>query len=256
MPAGIIADQRDKINNIYSLHVRIDKYPYSKHFPQLSGCVRDAKYMRSAFDIKEGNSKLLLDEEATRKNILGSIQWYMENLRNRDLLILTISAHGSILYDELVIVTYDTEDENMLGTVLPMFYAMNAISKIAKNGGKVLLILDACHTGAINFDIAKYSGILSQGGISCINSCGPREYAYETIFENNEHQGVFTKYIIEGLSGKADYDSLGIITLRDLYDYAYEKVSNKFITQHPLLIGTLEGNTILKVLKSKTGFKN
>jgi uncharacterized caspase-like protein len=246
MPAGIILAQRDRINNTYSLHVGIDKYPFAGVFKSLKGCVRDAKDMFSTFNTNE--SKLLLDEKATRKNILGHIEWYTKNLRNRDLLIITISAHGTIVNNDLAIVTYDVEDDNLLGTVLPMSYTVNAISEIAKNGGKVLLILDACHTGAINFDIAKYSGLVSQGGISCMNSCGPREYAYEYQFsEDVGRQGAFTKHIIDGLSGKADFDNLGIITLRNLYDYAYEKVHNQFSRQHPLLIGTLEGNTILKV---------
>lgn len=245
MPAGIIADQRAKINNIYGFHVGIDEYQPNSMFKNLKGCVRDAKNMCYAFNA--ANQKLLLDKEATRKSILGNIEYYMKNVRNRDLLIVTISAHGSIVNNDLAVIPYDVETENMLGTVLSMSYTISAISKIAKNGGKVLLILDACHTGALSFDIAKYSGILAQGGISCMNACGPKEYAYEAQFDG-ERQGAFTKYIIEGLSGEADSDNLRIITLRSLYDYAYEKVCSKFPTQHPLLIGTLQGNTILKVL--------
>ena len=169
MPAGRISFQRDRINNTYSLHIGIDKYPLSREFRGLRGCVRDAKEMRTAFNTN--NSKLLLDEEATRKDILWSIEWYMKNLKKRDLLIITISAHGTINNNDFAIVPYDAETENMLGTCLPMYYVMNALSETAKNGSKVLLILDACHTGAINFDIAKYSGIFSGGGISCMNSC-------------------------------------------------------------------------------------
>lgn len=249
MPAGIIFEYRHRINNTYSFHVGIDRYlPFNSYFKDLKGCVRDAKNMLSAFNLSQDNSKLLIDEEATRKNILGSIEWYIKTLKSRDLLIITISAHGTIVNNDLAIVPHDIETENMLGTVLSLSYTINAISKIAKNGSKVLLILDACHTGAIKFDIAKYSGILSQGGISCMSSCGPKEFAYEMVFEDGERQGTFTKYLIEGLNGKADFDSLGIITLRDLYDYTYEKVCEKHRNQHPLLIGTLDGNTILKIL--------
>lgn len=247
MPAGKITDLRDRINNTYSLHVGIDNFPYSEQFRPLKGCVRDAKDMSSAFNTS--NSKLLLDEEATRKNILGNIEWYMKNLKSRDLLIITISSHGAINNNDFVIAPYDAETENWLGTLLPMYYVMNALSDIANNGSKVLLILDACHTGAINFNAAKYSGILLQGGISCINSCGPAEVSKEMVCgKDSEPRGVFTNHIIEGLNGNADFDGLGIITLRNLYDYAYEKVCNQVERQHPLLIGTLEGNTILKTL--------
>jgi uncharacterized caspase-like protein len=190
------------------------------------------------------------NREATRKNILGAIQWYVDNLRTRDLLVFSISAHGAIVNNDFSIVTYDTEQENQLGTVLPTYYVLNALSEITKNGGRVLIVLDTCHAGAINFDIAKYSGILSGGGMSCLNSSGPNELSMEFAFETDRGktpQGVFTKHLIDGLNGAADQDSLGIVTLRDLYDYVYQKVCVQF-EQHPVLIGTLEGNTILKSL--------
>ena len=176
---------------------------------------------------------------------------YVKNLKARDLLIFSVSAHGAIVNNDFSIVTYDTEGENLLGTVLPTYYVLNALSEITKNGGKVLIILDTCHAGAINFDIAKYSGILSEGGMSCLNSSGPNEKSYEATFETDSgkvQQGVFTKHLIDGINGKADCDNLHIITLRDLYDYIYRKVSSEF-QQHPVLIGTLEGNKILKTTK-------
>lgn len=248
MPAGIITNRRDRINNAYGLFVGIDEYPQSTMYKSLGGCVRDAQNMCRAFNTN--NSKLIINEQATRKNILGAIEYYIKNVKSRELVVITFSAHGNITSNDISIILYDFEDENQLGTVLSMFYVINALSQIAKNGGKVLLLLDICHAGAIPFDIGKYSGILSsQGGISSISSTGANEYAYEADLDSKgERQGVFTKYIIEGLEGNADCDNLGIITLRDLYDYTYQKVTIKFPQQHPMLIGTLEGNTILKTL--------
>ncbi|MGK7893180.1 MAG: caspase domain-containing protein, partial [Xenococcus sp. (in: cyanobacteria)] len=214
MPAGIITYRRDRINNTYGLFVGIDEYPLSPRL-NLRGCVRDARNMCRVFDTN--NSKLIINEQATRKNILGAIQYYIKNLKSREFLIITISAHGTIVNNDMAIIPSDVEEDNMLGTVLSMFYFINALSQIAKNGGKVLLLLDACGAGAIPFDIAKYSGILSaQGGISSISSCGAGEYSSEAEFDG-EQQGVFTKYLIEGLDGGADFDKLDIITLRDLY---------------------------------------
>lgn len=246
MPAGIITNRRDRIYNTYGLFVGIDEYPNSNIFNSLRGCVRDAQNMCNAFNTN--NSKLLINEQATRKNILGVIEYYIKNIKSRDFLIITISAHGTIMNNDMVLATYDIEDDNQLGTVLSMFYVINALSQIAKNGGKVLLLVDACGAGAMPFDIAKYSGILSsQGGISSIASSAANELSYEGKFDG-EQQGVFTKYLIEGLNGGADFDKLHVITLRDLYDYTYQNVTNKYPKQNPVMIGTLEGNTILKTL--------
>lgn len=246
MPAGRIIGNRDRIRNTYGFFVGIDCY--HPPLPKLKGCVRDAKNMCDAFNTD--HPTVMCNREATRKNILGAIQGYVNNLATRDLLIFSVSAHGIIVNNDFAIVTYDTEQANILGTVLPTYYVLNALSEIAKNGGRVLIILDACHAGAINFDIAKYSGILSGGGMSCLNSSGPNEVSMETAFPTKRGkmtQGVFTRHLINGLKGGADFDNQHIITLRDLYDYVYQKVCGQF-DQHPVLIGTLEGNTILKSL--------
>ncbi|HSL44455.1 MAG TPA: caspase family protein [Anaerolineales bacterium] len=245
MPAGRIADNRNRIRDIYGFFVGIDQYQ-DPSIASLMGCVRDAESMLSAFN--PHHKEIMLNKEATRKNILGVIQAYVKNLKTRDLLIFSVSAHGAIVNSDFSIVTYDTQQDNLLGTVLPTYYALTALSEITKNGGRVLIILDTCHAGAINFDIGKYSGILSEGGMSCLNSSGPNEQSYEATFKTESgdvQQGVFTRHLIDGLNGKADHDGLRIITLRDLYDYIYGKVSSTH-RQHPVLIGTLEGNTILK----------
>ena len=246
MPAGRITGNRTKIRETYGFFIGIDRYRDRKGIPPLAGCVRDAQRLCDAFTLQ--HKKIMKNREATRKNILSQIQWYMTNLKTRDLLVLTISAHGTIVNNDFAIVTYDSESGNLLGTALPTYYMLNALSEITKNGGKVLLILDACHAGAINFDVGKYSDILAGGGMSCLNSSGPNEVSYESVFTEGSRQvrqGVFTYYLLEGLQGGAQTAGLSMITLRDLYDYIYQNVCRHY-QQHPVLIGTLEGSTILK----------
>jgi uncharacterized caspase-like protein len=247
MPAGRLTGNRKQIRKSYGFFVGIDLYQ-DKRIGELKGCVRDAKSLCEAFAPSEG--MILPNEKATRKNILGEVQRFMKDLKQRDLLIFSVSAHGSILNNDFVIVTHDAEQDNLLGTVLSTYYTLNALGEITKNGGKVLMIIDTCHAGAISFDIARYSGILSEGGMSCLISSGPNEMSYEETYDTETgkvQQGVFTKHLIDGLNQNqgADVDQLGFITLRDLYDYVYQRVCSKF-PQHPVLIGTLDGNTILK----------
>lgn len=246
MPAGRITGNRDRIRDTYGFFVGIDHY---QSIGNLKGCVRDAESLLAAFSVQ--NPKLMTEQCATRKTILGQIQWYVQNMKTRDLLVISISAHGAIVNNDFSIVPHDAEQDNLLGTVLPTYYVLSALSEITKNGGRVLIILDACHAGAINFDIGKYSGVLSSGGMSCLNASGPSETAIEMRFETpqgNTTQGVFTKYLIDGMNGEADLEGTGMITLRDLYDFTYRKVCKQVPGQHPVLIGTLEGNTILKLL--------
>ena len=78
-------------------------------------------------------------------------------------------------------------------------------------------------------------------------ACSSLEVAYEKPY-GKESRGVFTKHLIDGLNGAADTDGLKMITLRNLYDYVYQNVCSEFRDQHPALIGTLEGNTVLKTM--------
>ena len=268
MPAGKITNKRDNIKKVYGFGIGINKYQ-DKHLSQLNGCVRDATDILEAFLSKSNEKILLLDEEATRKNILAVINNYMTQLVKGDLLIISVSSHGGIVNNDLAIVPFDAELKNLLGTVVPTLYLIQALSKIAENGGKILLILDICHSGTLNFDIGKYSSELSGGGISSIYACGPNEMAKEMQFEKKvektndvvyakdtpkemiiqkESRGIFTKYLIDGLNAGADFNNLKMITLRNLYDFVYENVCKQVNDQHPALIGTLEGNTILKYL--------
>lgn len=248
MPAGRIIDNLTSLKNIYGLFVGINEY--QKGIPPLRGCVRDAESILAGFDLPETHYRLLLDKNATRANILGAVQHAIDKVKERDLFVFSVSAHGTIRYDDFAIITHDTLMENQLGTALSTSYLLSALSQITrKNNGKVLLILDACHAGAMPYDISKYSGYLTQGGMSCLFSSGPNELSYESHFQSNDgesQQGVFTHHLIDALHGNAkDENGRNIVTLRNLYDYVYEHVSAGF-KQHPVLIGTLAGNTVLR----------
>jgi uncharacterized caspase-like protein len=271
MPAGKIVIKREKINNIYGFCVGINEY--ENGIQKLNGCVRDAEDILAALSPKEYT--LLLDNKATKKNILATVSNYCNTLKKGDLLVFSVSAHGTVINKvnkELAICTIDSERNNLLGTVLSTTFLLNALCDISDNGCKVLLILDICHSGAIGFDLSKYSGVLSGGGMSAIYACGPNETAKEKIFEEETKkpktartigidaapkkpkkgdekiaQGVFTKFLIDGLQKDTIKEGAKTVTLRNLYDYIYQKVCETMPDQHPALIGTLEGNTVLKV---------
>lgn len=254
MPAGIIRDYRETIHHVHGIYVGIDIYKNKKDVPALTGCVKDAAGIRDALNADVDT--FLSDDKATRSAILGSIGNYM-NLRNANekdnlrgnLLIVSISGHGVLLpeTDEFCVVPYDYEKLNALGTTLSTITLINAFSTIARMGGKVLLILDACHAGGINFDISKYGSLLSKGGVACISAASANERALET-----KDGGVFTHFLIEGLQGAADVNNSGYIYLRDWFDYTYDNVISTVSDQHPLLIGTLPGDTVIKKMAIPT----
>ena len=246
MPAGKITNNRTRINKIYGFAIGIDEYEDKSL--NLNGCVNDARNIMKAFNPNE--QIILTNEQATRKGILATVSTYIGKLKKGDLLVISVSAHGvevNKIIRDLAIAPYDAERSNILGTVLSSTYLINILCDISENGCKILLIIDICRAGILYFDLSKYSSILG-GGISAIFACGPNEQAKEMRFGENM-QGAFTKYLVDGLNGGADFDGLKIITLRDLFDFVYKNVCKTVKDQHPALIGMLEGNIILNVIK-------
>jgi len=239
----------ESYENFYGLFVGIEKYK-DNFIGNLYCCEEDAEGMYQTFQKKllnhcENNSILLINQEATREKILGTLSGYMNQAKPNDLLLLFVSTHGAIKYNDYFFMPYDGDSKNLLGTGISSSLLINALSTISSRGVKVLLIIDTCHSGAIEFDISKYAG-----EFSCLFSSSPLELSYEHFeFEF----GIFTYFIIKGLTGAMDEP----ITLRKLYDYVYSNVQEKTNKrQNPLLVGTMDSNiNLLSVYKSITHSK-
>ena len=162
-------------------------------------------------------------------------------------------------FEEVFFLPHDFSNDphDMLVYGIPATMVVQALSTVARRGVHVLVILDTCHSGAVPFDISRYSHE-GGGGLSFLFSCSPLEYSVESMVEHgtgrgknnrNAGNGIFTRYLIEGLEGKADVDGNGLIRLRHLFNYTSAKV-REFSKgrQNPFLNGTLSGNIILKTL--------
>lgn len=63
---------------------------------------------------------------------------------------------------------------------------------------------------------------------------------------DGSNNGLFTTYLLEGLSGGSDINSDGLITIGELYDFVYARVTeyaNKIPhSQHPVIWGRFNEN--------------
>jgi uncharacterized caspase-like protein len=218
------------------------KYPSMN----LEYCVPDAMGLKAAFNDEEDKTVLLTDEKANRENILNETNKMLESSRKGDLMVIYLATHGLITHNDFFFFPHDADPNNILGTGIPSVMLINALSIKAKEGVNILLILDACHSASVGFDIAKMYNPDGKGGISLMFSSSPMELSMEGPQFAGGH-GAFTSCLMEGLAGAADSDKNGAITIREMFDFAYIKVkkltSNR---QNPVLIGTLDSNIIIK----------
>jgi uncharacterized caspase-like protein len=101
---------------------------------------------------------------------------------------------------------------------------------------QVLVMIDACHSGltSLHRDAAINKDLSFPDGKVWLGAGGADELAFE---DDKIGHGAFTGAILEGLNGRADFNSDGLITAEELFRYvtislaSSERLGN---LQHPL----------------------
>jgi len=211
-----------------------------------------------------GNSNLLLNEQATRVNVVMNINNMFKQAFEEDLIILYFAMHGMVDPDgsELYFIGYDTDPRSLVAEGIAQTDIEKAIAK--SKVGKVLMIVDSCHSGSAGLsDVFAQRSVNAAAvtnrllnriaeikkGISILSASSSTEFSHEDQKWGEGH-GVFTYYLVEGLKGKANENNDEFITLRELYDYAYRNVKESTAgNQHPEIKGTLDTNIPLVEIK-------
>jgi uncharacterized caspase-like protein len=164
---------------------------------------------------------LLTDEKATRLEILKGLGWLRKQMTQRDVGIVMFAGHGAKDSDgSFYLMPVDVDPENLLATGVPSAQLKTAL---AAAPGKVIFMLDACHSAAVGGDRRRAATSLTDDlirdlvsddyGIVVMCAAGSREFALES--EELGH-GYFTFAIVEALRGAGDYTKDGKIELLEL----------------------------------------
>jgi uncharacterized caspase-like protein len=117
------------------------------------------------------------------------------------------------------------------------------------------MLLDTCYSGTVggrtftrqqtrsaNLSDQFLERLTRSRGRVVITASGPNEVALELPALGH---GIFTYYLLEGLSGKADRNGDGIVTVSELYEYVEDQVDRRARAaggrQRPMMKGEIEG---------------
>ncbi len=221
------------IDDKWALIIGISKF--QKPEVNLKYPAKDAADLRE-FLIKEANFssdhvKLLTDEKATKANVLAEIgdKWLPRVAHPNDLVLIFISTHGSPSSVDLeglnYLVMHDTDPASLYATGLPL-QDLAAAVKQRVHANRVILIVDACHSGAANpakgltrignFDS---NSLLLGTGQLIICSSEPNQVSWESKRYEN---GVFTRQLIQALRAKGGKVALG---------EAFEKLKDSVVSE-------------------------
>ncbi|MCA9874328.1 MAG: caspase family protein [Anaerolineales bacterium] len=243
--------------NRWAVLVGVNQYEDWQNYGSLEVCVQDVTAIQQALiagGYEPERIHLLTDdgpEIPTRANILSSLQAVAAATEPGDSLLFYYSGHGSAVKDTSYLVARDGRF-NVLGDTAVSVTRIKEIMNDAPARAKVI-ILDACHSGA---QIGKGAEPMSAEfirrvfeeaeGMVILASCKQGEKSYEW---RDEKRSVFTHYLLEAMSGKADRDQKGFVSISDagahVVNYVKLWASQRKVAQTPTLEAKIVGDVIL-----------
>lgn len=135
----------------YALCIGINNYPGTGS--DLSGCVNDANDWKKELGTRGFITQVLLDRQATRKNILASMKAQIQKAKTGDSIVFTYSGHGTFIPDQdgdeadgtdECLCPYDINSNGPI-TDDELFELFN--SKAV--GVRLVFLSDSCHSGTV-----------------------------------------------------------------------------------------------------------
>ena len=203
----------------WALVIGIDGY---QALGKLTTCRNDARAMAKVLsgtaEYPESRVVLLTDDAAAPQNrptlatMKRRIKQVSELARPSDAVLVYFSGHGVTRDGKGYLVPADGDAENAIALdwVKDTLAASQAQSR--------LLILDACHAGSAAKGVSGIAPSLAGegGGLVMLLSSGRDQVSYP---EEEGSRSVFSRFLTDGLAGKADADSDGAITFDEVFSY-------------------------------------
>jgi serine/threonine protein kinase len=216
----------------------------------LQCCINDAQEISVMLTEPEyGFSvSVLLDQDVTRTNLLNGLRKLFDS--DADVILFYFSGHGWASPYGAYLVTVDANPVEP-GIDLPIISRF--VNAYSKQGRFVIVILDCCHAGSMEFkdfdcsrmalkpiEIVKAFPSLPEGNL-LLAACKPDELAAE---DTKIGHSIFTHYLLEGLLGDAANDA-GEVTPGSLHDYVSRALATCAIGQSVQFRGDIAGAFVI-----------
>lgn len=240
-----------KDSKIYALLVGVSRY---ESFEALKYTDDDAYRVYAFLKSPEGGAladeqvNILIDESATKKNIMRSLDDLVARAGENDAVFCFFSGHG-INGHFLPIDSDGYRNSLAYEEVKERLQACKAKQK--------LYVADACYSGsllstrtALTQSVEMLYSKLNEttGGTAFLLSSKKEEYSLES---EGLRQGIFSHFLIKGLKGEADTNGDQIVSVTELYKYVYSTVrSYTKQAQTPILAGRFDENMPVGVVRT------
>lgn len=245
-----VAVARDPQVRIWSVVVGVGKY---SHMPTLNYTDDDAYQIYAFLKSPQGGSlpderlRVLVDEDATRSNILRSMREVLLKADENDVVLFYFSGHG--LEGSFLPVDYDGYNNRI------RYDEIKGILNESRAKHK-MVFADACYSGGLlaakspnSEPIKIYTDAFNntKGGLALMMSSKREEVSLE---DGGLRSGVFSHYLVRGLKGEADRDMNDLVTITELFDFVNLKVRRYTSdAQNPTISGNFDREMPVAVVK-------
>jgi len=225
--------------NLYVLSVGISDYPNLSPAWNLQFAHTDAQALARALNAQKESvfgsvtTKLSVNRMATVKGITGELE-ALGNIGENDIAVIFMAGHG--VGDENGTFYFLTSDA-MMGHPESGGISWDMLGEhLSRIRGRVILFLDACHSGSLvrqtivpNDELAGafFSG--KRNGIMVFSASKGRQYSFESS-DIGSGYGIFTYALIRGITSKsdeADVNNNGYVEFLELVDYVSQYVDHE-----------------------------
>jgi WD40 repeat protein len=233
-PAGGDATGFEIKPKLYVLAIGVGTYANAAF--KLGYPAKDARDFAAALVRQKGGLyrdvtvRVLTDEQATRDEVVDAFDWIQKETTAKDVAIVLLAGHGvNDANGQYYFLPYNADIDKLRRTGVNWSEIRSAVTAIP---GKVLFFVDTCHSGNV-LGGATRRGIMddmtgpinelssAENGAVVFAASTGKQYSLEKEEWNN---GAFTKAVVEGLDGRADYSGRGRITVNMLDLYISERV--------------------------------
>lgn len=225
--------------NLHVLGVGISSYPNLPAGWQLDFAHTDVKALIGVFQSQKGemfrevHSKIIVNTNATVDSIADALA-HLSEISKNDIAIIALAGHGIKDKDgKFYFLTSKGSINGLEESGLNWSMFRDHLSRIK---GRVILFLDACHSGSIvkdtivpNDEFAQefFSG--KRGGVMVFSASKGRQYSMESP-DIGGGFGIFTYAVTQGLTARsrdADVNNNGYVEFMEIVDYVRRYVDKE-----------------------------
>jgi uncharacterized caspase-like protein len=208
-------------------------------------------YANRALGIPNQNLKVLIDNKATRAELLKSLKIWLPQVtrgQQKDVYIF-FAGHGLASDDgkDLHILPQDGDPILLEDTAISRVEMFELINKV--NPNSVTMFFDTCYSGQTRSEQMLVAGLRPVRIVANEQEI-PNNYTIFTASDNDEtsgsieqaEHGIFSYYLMKGLEGNADLNKDKTLTNGELIAYLKNNVSQEAFSQNRQQEPMLSGN--------------